>query len=201
VLYFGLDVSVFLALYYTISAYGFSVTTCIGPSMEPTFNTAGDVVLVDKFSYSVLGKRYESGDVVIAICPYDSEKTVCKRVAGTEGEVIVSEFKGRRLQIAVPEGHVWLLGDNASNSTDSRYYGHVPEALLRGKVVVKLSKPFGQIIGPTIPIQAALPSKSSNDTKDSNLLFDRVLGNDTHSVAQSNKSDKSNNNKYDEKKQ
>jgi len=146
ILHFGFDVTVFLSIYYAISQYGFTVTTCIGPSMEPTFNTQGDVVLVDKFSYSVLGKRFEKGDVIIAICPYDTEKTVCKRVAATEGDVILTEYKGRQLRVSVPEGHVWLLGDNQSNSTDSRYYGHVPEGLLRGRVVLKLSSPFGQLI-------------------------------------------------------
>jgi len=169
---FGLDVSVFLALYYSVTTYGYSVTTCIGPSMEPTFNTGGDVVLVDKFSYSVLGRRYQSGDVVIAVCPYDKEKTVCKRIAATEGDVVLSEFKGRRVQISVPEGHVWLLGDNASNSTDSRYYGHVPEALLRGKVTVKLSKPFGRVVGRSAPLpQRKILSSGDDGTEMSGFLF------------------------------
>jgi signal peptidase I len=39
--------------------------------------------------------------------------------------------------VVVPPGHVWLEGDNAVNSTDSRYYGPVPAALVKGRVVVR----------------------------------------------------------------
>lgn len=38
----------------------------------------------------------------------------------------------------VPQGHVWLEGDNASNSTDSRAYGPVPLAMVRGRVFLKV---------------------------------------------------------------
>jgi inner membrane protease subunit 1 len=37
--------------------------------------------------------------------------------------------------VRVPKGHVWLAGDNMSNSTDSRMYGPVPLALIKGKVI------------------------------------------------------------------
>ena len=38
----------------------------------------------------------------------------------------------------VPEGHVWLQGDNLSNSTDSRHYGPVPLGMVQGRVVLKI---------------------------------------------------------------
>lgn len=38
----------------------------------------------------------------------------------------------------VPKGHVWLQGDNFNNSTDSRHYGPVPYAMIRGRVFVKV---------------------------------------------------------------
>ena len=41
--------------------------------------------------------------------------------------------------VQVPAGHVWLQGDNPINSTDSRHYGPVPYALLRGRAFLKVS--------------------------------------------------------------
>ncbi|GFH17204.1 mitochondrial inner membrane protease subunit [Haematococcus lacustris] len=35
----------------------------------------------------------------------------------------------------VPVGHVWIQGDNLLHSLDSRVYGPVPAALLRGRVL------------------------------------------------------------------
>lgn len=40
--------------------------------------------------------------------------------------------------VQVPKGHVWLQGDNFINSTDSRHYGPVPYALLRGRAFLKV---------------------------------------------------------------
>lgn len=37
---------------------------------------------------------------------------------------------------------MWLQGDNFNNSTDSRHYGPVPYAMLRGRVFVKASVRF-----------------------------------------------------------
>ena len=34
----------------------------------------------------------------------------------------------------MPEGHCWLLGDNEDASRDSRTYGPLPMALIKGKV-------------------------------------------------------------------
>ena len=42
------------------------------------------------------------------------------------------------LPVQIPQGHVWLQGDNYYNSTDSRHYGPVPYAVLRGRVVLKV---------------------------------------------------------------
>jgi signal peptidase I len=37
--------------------------------------------------------------------------------------------------VTVPPGHAYVLGDNRDNSHDSRYWGVVPDELLKGKVV------------------------------------------------------------------
>lgn len=42
--------------------------------------------------------------------------------------------------VQVPEGHIWLQGDNDLNSTDSRHYGPVPYALVEGRAFLKVSQ-------------------------------------------------------------
>jgi inner membrane protease subunit 1 len=37
--------------------------------------------------------------------------------------------------VQVPEGHVWLAGDNLPYTRDSRTYGPLPMALIKGKII------------------------------------------------------------------
>ena len=88
-------------------------TICEGASMEPTFDTAGETVY-----YSMLGKKYKRGDVVIAEHPRTPDMWICKRIAAVENDVIF-EKRGynQHAIIRVPPGHYYLRGDNSSNST------------------------------------------------------------------------------------
>ncbi|CAM9500305.1 unnamed protein product, partial [Sphacelaria rigidula] len=117
---------------------------CAGPSLLATSNVAGDVVFVGKFSPRK--GEVERGDVVIANMPQNAQQMACKRVIARDGETILvystSCFGGRRE--SVPQGHVWLEGDNASNSTDSRTYGPVPLAMVKGRVVLKVRRQDGK---------------------------------------------------------
>lgn len=38
----------------------------------------------------------------------------------------------------VPEGHCWVIGDNLPWSRDSRHFGPMPLALIKGKVIAKV---------------------------------------------------------------
>jgi mitochondrial inner membrane protease subunit 1 len=41
-------------------------------------------------------------------------------------------------EIIVPRGFCWLEGDNAGNSSDSRYYGCVPLGLIRSRAILRV---------------------------------------------------------------
>lgn len=130
------SLSKFAALAHVFHEYCVEISMCSGPSMLPTLNQAGDIVLMERVSPRL--RNIRTGDIVICKSPTNPTQTVCKRIAAVEGEPIPSHFS------LVPPGHVWLLGDNAGNSTDSRYYGAVPAALIKGKVLLRIF-PFSQI--------------------------------------------------------
>ena len=136
---------------YVVQEYGLSTTYCIGPSMIPTIaNTpgSGTLAIVDSFSYKLSNKKYKRGDVVICASPHDVDKNVCKRIAAVGGDEvtihrrnkhhIVHPRAGPTTTIIIPPGHVWLAGDNAENSTDSRKYGPVSLGLIKGRVFSKI---------------------------------------------------------------
>ena len=88
--------------------------------------------------------RIEVGDVIVAHSPTDHTQTICKRVLAMEGDQILLHAYGQ--PVTIPKGHVWLAGDNTANSTDSRTYGPVPQALIKGRVFYKIWPP--QCVGP-----------------------------------------------------
>lgn len=47
----------------------------------------------------------------------------------------------RSRTVVVPRGHVWLEGDNAANSSDSRHYGPVPQGLIKSRAFCRLWPP------------------------------------------------------------
>lgn len=104
---------------------------CQGPSMEPTI-VSRDIVLTEHIS--VMLKKIKKGDIIVSKSPSNPKQYICKRVLGVPGDKI---RKGFSVKI-VPHGHVWLQGDNKSNSTDSRDYGPVPIGLIRSRAVCRI---------------------------------------------------------------
>ncbi|XP_070549696.1 mitochondrial inner membrane protease subunit 1-like [Ptychodera flava] len=108
---------------------------CYGPSMEPTIHTK-DVVLTEHLSTKFY--KITKGDVVIVRSPTNPREFICKRVIAMEGDhVCTNPSSYIKSYEFVPRGHVWIEGDNSLNSTDSRTYGPVPYALIRGRVFFK----------------------------------------------------------------
>lgn len=118
--------------------YLLDITMCIGPSMIPTFNAVGDIVLCDKLSPRL--RLLKRGDVVVCKSPTNSGQTVCKRIIGMPGDALDGKHRQHSWldQRVVPAGHVWLEGDNRLNSMDSRNYGPIPFALVQSRVLLKL---------------------------------------------------------------
>ncbi|CAG9816668.1 unnamed protein product [Phaedon cochleariae] len=112
--------------------YVVDFVVCSGPSMEPAIHT-DDILLTEHIS--PLKREINKGDIVIAKCPTDPNRQICKRVVGLPGDKIRTGFASF---LVVPLGHVWLEGDNKNNSMDSRSHGPVPQGLIRSRAVCKV---------------------------------------------------------------
>ncbi|KAG8438254.1 hypothetical protein GDO86_008811 [Hymenochirus boettgeri] len=113
------------------------IVICSGPSMEPTIQNY-DVLLCENLSrhfYSI-----HKGDIIVAKSPDKPSVNICKRVIGLEGDRICTSSSSAFIKrhTYVPKGHVWLEGDNLQNSTDSRIYGPVPYAMIRGRICLRI---------------------------------------------------------------
>lgn len=118
----------------------------MGSSMEPTFKNMQCLLTTRRFD------TIRRGDVVVF---QQDGGTIIKRVAYLPGDkitVFMDSYKWRipacadedydlrrskdpRKTIVVPPGTVFVLGDNANDSVDSRDFGPVPIESISGKVL------------------------------------------------------------------
>lgn len=106
---------------------------CSGPSMEPTLVT-NNILVTEHLSPRF--RRLQKGDIIIAKSPTNPKQNICKRITGLPGDRMRGHFT-KKSQV-VPIGYVWLEGDNASNSADSRIYGPVPQGLIRSRAIYRV---------------------------------------------------------------
>ncbi len=126
---------VIIALAFT---FGVRFVSVVGGSMEPTLHST-DWVLVSQSKYEP-----SYGDIVVISQPNSYGQNIIKRVIATEGQTIDINFStgqvfidGQELYeeyinnattnhydvefpVTVPEGHVFVMGDNRQGSIDSR---------------------------------------------------------------------------------
>lgn len=128
--------------------------------MLPTL-LIGDRILVDKFSYRFTNPDH--GEIIVFKFPQDERRDFIKRVIGLPGETVEIREKqvlidGRPLEeayamhldtqimsnppsprdsfapVIVPEGHLFVMGDNRDHSLDSRFWGFLDRSKVKGKV-------------------------------------------------------------------
>ena len=137
-----------------------------GTSMVPQLHD-GERLLVNKLIYykfqSVSWGHVERGDIVVFWFPNDPDKSYVKRVIGLPGEMV--EIRSGRVYIdgqelaesyldtdhnkslpsfpsrKVEPHHYFVMGDNRDNSSDSRYWGLVPEKYIYGKAFFRYWQP------------------------------------------------------------
>lgn len=113
----------------------YEITESSGESMLPTLSNANDYVHVSKLH--ALGRGCNFGDVVVAAKPTQPSQRVCKRITGMPRDLVRVDPTNPLSHdvVEVPDGHVWVTGDNLACSIDSRTYGPLPMGLIKGKVV------------------------------------------------------------------
>ena len=128
-----------------------------GASMDPTFNT-GDYIFTSKVTYKL--RPLHRGDVVVFKSPKNPDIEYIKRIIALpkdtieikDSEVYVNKkllsepyisaktnlweggFSKNGEVFTVPEGEMFVMGDNRPRSSDSREFGPVPTTSIIGHV-------------------------------------------------------------------
>ncbi|XP_022857711.1 mitochondrial inner membrane protease subunit 1-like [Olea europaea var. sylvestris] len=138
-----LRVTKFFCFLHVTNTYICTFAWGMGPSMLPTINLYGNLLLAERIS-TRLGK-VGPGDVVLVRSPENPRQIVTKRVKGGEGDSVTylvnPKNSDEEKTVIVPKGHVWIEGDNKYNTKDSRKFGPIPYALLQGRVFCVLWPP------------------------------------------------------------
>lgn len=128
-------------------------------SMVPTLEV-GDRVLVNKFIYRFT--EPERGQVVVFESVDNPDEDLIKRVVGLPGDTIAvrdgtlfvngepqkEPYTNKAVPdnsfyapTEVPEGNVFVMGDNRTNSADSRYFGFLPKENIEGEAFLRFWPP------------------------------------------------------------
>lgn len=124
-----------------------------GSSMQPNFHD-GDYVIVNRMAYR-LGD-IQRGDVIVFPYPLHEEDDYIKRVIGLPGDHVavysgIVYVNGEALsepyimekpntdlaEVVVPDGYVYVMGDNRNASSDSRSWGPLQIEKIIGKAVFR----------------------------------------------------------------
>lgn len=135
-----------------VQTFMFRITGILQTSMLPTIDP-GDRIIVNCMTYRF--REPQRGEIVVVHDPADEKKDIIKRVIALSGETIelvdgvlyidgamveepyvvnIDVVKGQA-RFTVPEGYIYVMGDNRPFSGDSRDFGPVAEDQIIGKVI------------------------------------------------------------------
>ena len=152
------DIFLIIVVFVLFGVFAVQPVVVEGTSMLPQLND-GERLLVNKLVYykiqSVRWGHLERGDIVVFWFPKEPDKSYVKRIIGLPGEMVEvrngrvyingQELKEDYLDIEhnkvmpsfpakqVEQHYYFVMGDNRDNSSDSRYWGLVPEKYIYGK--------------------------------------------------------------------
>lgn len=135
-----------------------------GASMEPVFHT-GEYIIVDQLTYKIFHEP-KRGDIVIFKVEnpetHQVNKFLIKRIVGLPNEIIringheisikkpdeenfqvleedyINKPFQSFLEVEIKEDEFFVLGDNRSNSIDSRYFGSIEKSSIIGRAFLRL---------------------------------------------------------------
>lgn len=140
-----------------------------GASMEPTFQS-GDYILIDELSYRL--RQPDRGEVAVFRYPNDESTYFIKRIIGLPGDTVVVSNGGVKIinashpqgfvlkeaylplglstqiksggqsEFAIGPGQYFVLGDNRSESFDSRDWGTMKRSEIVGMARLRLWPPM-----------------------------------------------------------
>jgi len=155
------SIAIALILTLIIRTYVIQAFKIPSGSMRPSL-MEGDKLFVNKFIYRF--RPMERGDIIVFRYPGEPKKDFIKRLVAFENETVELKdgkilvngkalddpntfakfyyynhdpFGGPNEKIKVPQDSFYVLGDNSANSTDSRFWGFVPEKNIIGKAIFR----------------------------------------------------------------
>jgi len=92
--------------------------------MIPTMAESGEAVIENRLSFRLDPASIQRGDLITLQSPFQPGRMVCKRVLGLPGDIVCVDPTGVKApsteHVLIPKNHLWLMGDNAALSRDSR---------------------------------------------------------------------------------
>lgn len=145
--------------------------------MLPTLANEGELVIEDRLTFRLFPDRLSRGDLITLKSPVEPGRIICKRVIGLSGDVVCVDPTGEKApsseHVKIPKGHVWISGDNAAWSRDSRDYGPVSISLIQGRIIarVRTRKLFQFLFFFLTSVNVGLAAWRSQDFSQSYDLF------------------------------